>query len=457
MLGLTYFFALGLVLVFTHGHFAPNQLLALLALHLAFTVAELHRTGAEVAMPWRNEVVLAMLLGFSLFLVYSDQLIYPQNAVAHQRLRSFLGWLPVLVVLAYLALRWRWPDERVGRIGLYVTLAAMAVVFVASRTLVLSASPQPFIDVWTSSVQAVKYFLEGKNPYTQSYVDIYQGRYDYIPSFPYLPGYLLWATGWAWVSGSSDVRVSLVAAELITSGLLLGFFRRLGLEWPTALVLVALWLGFPIDLFVLEQAWLDPLLLMGFVGAAWALTARRWLACGALLGFTLATKQYALVGVAFFLLYVWRVHGLKTAGRMAAAGAVIALVLCLPFLIANPKQFWLYAVTSWASALPRLDSLSFPAWVAHKAGVADAEGLKRLFAPFTWLSFGVWIALLVWFWRHKAPTLRELFVGASVSYGWMLLFAKQSFCNYYYFLSFFVLAVTACAWAPPEKKLADEV
>jgi hypothetical protein len=35
----------------------------------------------------------------------------------------------------------------------------------------------------------------------------------------------------------------------------------------------------------------------------------------------------------------------------------------------------------------------------------------------------------------------------------VLLLAKQSFCNYYYFLSFFVIATACSAWAPvPEAK-----
>jgi hypothetical protein len=455
LLALAYFVALGLILIFTHGHLVSTPLLALVALHASYTVVELRRADRRAAAPGSHGLLLAMLLVFALCLAGSDQLIYAEPGEAQQQLDRWLPVLPLLVGLAFVALLVRRRRERAGRIAFYVAVAGVVACLIAARVLVLRASPAPHIDVWTSSVEAVRHFLDGRNPYAQSYADIYRGRYDYAPGFPYLPGYLLWASAWSAATGSSDVRVSLLAAELVTAGLVWGWLRSLGVERTIGTLLAALWLALPIDLFVLEQAWIDPVLLMGFSGAIWALTARRWLACGALLGFSLATKQYALIGAAFFVLHAWRAGGLRAAARLAAACALVFAALCVPFFVADAGAFWRNTVTSWWSARPRRDALSLPAWIAYVAEVEQPASLRRLFAPFAILSVAAWAALLFWFARRKPPTIRHLAVAVSLAYGWMFLFAKQAFCNYYYFLSFFLLAAAACQWMPPARQALE--
>ncbi len=447
MTALAYYVGLGFILVFTHGHYAEPYVLALVAVHTAFIVRELAR--GDVGPPaGLEELLAATLFLFSLFLAYSDQLIYPAGAAYQQQLKGLLRFLPMVAAALFVALRYR--EKKAGRVAALALLAGAAGLLVAVRWLTLWASPTPHIDVWTSSVAAVKYFLQGLNPYTQQYTDIYAGAYDYIPSFPYLPGYLYWATAFAGVfRGGHDVRVSLVAAELLTAGVLVFLLRALRVELLAALLGAVAWLAFPIDLFVLEQAWIDPLLVLGFALAAWALAKQKWALAGVAFGFACGVKQYAAPGVLLALPYVWRLGGRRGLARFAVGGVATVVGLFAPFLVASPERFVKYTLFSWADALPRLDSLAASAWLAHTFATKTPDGLTsfyRAFTPVTLLALGL---CGYWVWR-RPPTMRQYLAATAACYGVVLLFAKQSFCNYWYFMSFFVFAAAFAPADPPE-------
>jgi len=308
-----------------------------------------------------------------------------------------------------------------------------------ARVLVLTVSPHPVIDVWTSSQRAVDYFLAGKNPYTQSYADIYGGRYDYFPSFPYLPAYLYWATGGVILFKSAhDVRVSLLIAELLTTVCIVGIARNQRFPWTTCVLLAAVWLAFPVDLFILEEAWIDSLLLLAFAAAAWSLASNRIILSGIFLGVACSTKQYAAIGVSFFAIFAWRAYGFRGLLRMGVAALVTTLIFMAPFAVADVHQFVKYTLMSWGGALPRPDSLSFVAYLAHKYPPANEAALRALYAPYSVLAIVIWLALLAWLGVKRKPTLHDAFLGIGAATGTALLLAKQAFCNYYYFLSFFI-------------------
>lgn len=442
MTALVYFFALGVILAFTHGHFEAPFVVLLLGLHIVFVVRAVRGTRP---LPQGIATLLAGgIVVYGLLLWHGHRLVYATDRSHELCIRALLAFVAPLGALLLVALRFQ--EHGAGRAGAYASLAGIAVVLVWVRWLVPWASPEPHIDVWTSSVDAVKFFLDGKNPYLQQYRDIYGGGYDYIPSFPYLPGYLYWASAFAAIfRGDHDVRISLVFAELVTSGLLFGLLRSLAVERLTALVAVALWLAWPIDLFVLEQAWIDPLLLMAFAGGTWALSARRWALAGLSFGFALAVKQYAAPGVLLALPYVHRTGGRRGLLRFALACAGSVTALLVPFLLVSPARFIRYAIFSWADALPRLDSMSVTALLArsllHDRTPGSLTSFYRAFAPVAPLALA---ATGWWSWK-RAGTLRVVLSATAVCYGVLFLFAKQAFCNYYYFLSFFVFAA---AFAP---------
>lgn len=443
MIELGYFAALGVILVFSHGMADDAHVPALVALQLGLGVALFARADRaawqRLAPAARDGSLAVVLVVFTIFLAHGTEMLYATRGPKLEGLFDVLHWLPVAAAVA--AGGAALSRNAVGRaVGLAGILAAIAMLIYA-RVLVLETSTHPSIDVWTSSQRAVDYFLDGKNPYTQSYVDIYHGRYDYFPSFPYLPAYLYAATLGVWlVPTLHDVRVSLLASEVVVALFIFLLGRREKLPVFTCAMLVGVWLSIPVCLFILEQAWIDSLLLVGFAGAAWALSSRRMILAGVFLGLACSTKQYAVLGVSFFYVYAWRAHGMRAAIKIVLSSALVTAAFMLPFAVLDFKQFTKYTLMSWGGALPRTDSLSLPAYLAHKHPPANDEALRDMFHPFAIVQAVAWLGTLAWLARQHRPTLRQLFLAIGFATGVVLMVAKQAFCNYYYFMSFFVFA-----------------
>lgn len=441
MIELGYFAALGVILVFSHGMADDAHVPALVALTVALGIALFSKADdsalATMKPAARNTALGVVLVVFTLFLAHGTEMLYAARGAKLDALVDDLHWLPVAAVLALVGSTLS--RSVMGRAAGLFAAGAVILTLIWARWQVLETSTHPAIDVWTSSQRAVDYFLEGKNPYTQSYVDIYHGRYDYFPSFPYLPAYLYAATAGVWLVPSlHDVRVSLFASEIVVAAFLFLIARRENLSLLTCALVVCVWLALPVCLFILEQAWIDSLLLVGFAGAAWALSSKRVVAAGVFLGLSCATKQYAVLGVSFFYVYAWRALGLRAAVKLVVSSALVTTAFMLPFAVLDLRQFLKYTLMSWGGALPRTDSLSLPAYLAHKHPPHGDDELRALYHPFAFVQGAVWLGTLAWLaWQHR-PTLRQLFGAIGFATAIVLMVAKQAFCNYYYFMSFFV-------------------
>lgn len=449
------FLGVSIVLTFSHGHYGPSFVLGLTGVLVSMTAIELVRpktvlNGASPRLGW----IVAIVVG-TFLLGSNSQMIYVQQVPETQSLvNCIIGAMAVAALMpAALVLNGPWRTR-----VLLVMAGLVIVLLLAARRHVLWASPQPYIDVWTSSVQAVKYFLEGKNPYLQNYVDIYGGRYDYIPSFPYLPMWLLWSTFFAWLGkGALDVRASLVAADVLIVAGLIGLGRVFWRQWERPLLAAAAWLACPISLFVLEQSWIDTLLAAALGLSFWFLAKRWWIAAGVAVGAAVATKQYAVIAGGLLLIWVWRAGGKQAVLRFFGAAAGFGLALIVPFMLGDPARFTKFTLSSWADAKPRPDSLSLAAFLAHTGGYGTPEGMEQHYAKLGWIGPALVLGLLVVLWRRKAPTLRSAIVFIGLAYGWMFEFARQAFCNYYHFVAFFFLvaaSLPALADPPAPKAVA---
>ncbi len=431
------FLGVSIVLTFSHGHYGPSFVLALTGLLVSLTVIELWRpksvlNGSSPLLAWIGAVIVGtFLLGSNSQLIYAQQV--PETKHLVNTIIAALTVAALMPIALVLEKPWR---SRV----LIVLAASVVLLLLVTRRHVLWASPQPFIDVWNSSVQAVRYFLDGKNPYMENYVDIYGGRYDYIPSFPYLPMWLLWSTLFAWIGkGAFDVRASLVAADVIIVGALIGLGRAYWKEWERPLLAAAVWLACPISLFILEQSWIDTLLSAALALSFWFLAKRWWLAAGLAVGAACATKQYAIIAGGLLLIWVWRAGGKQAALRFFGAAAGFALALVIPFMLSDPGRFTKFTLSSWADAKPRPDSLSLAAFIAHTLDFGTPEGMQEHYSKIGWIGPAAVLALVAVLWRRKNPTLRSAIVFVGLAYGWMFEFARQAFCNYYHFVAFFFL------------------
>jgi glycosyl transferase family 87 len=420
--------------------FEANLVFPLLAAHVAYAQGLVWPRARRLGCDGAVAVLGAGLVGSTLLMVHDDAMYYAASP-KREVLDTLLQWTPIGAWAVVAAAPWR--DRVLGRVAYFAAAMSVSAALVVAHARVIEVSPTPHIDVWTSSQRAVGYLLAGKNPYPQKYDDIYHGLYDYRPGMPYWPGYLLWAAlGVVAVPKVHDVRVSLVVAELLAAFFLYGFLRRSRVRADIGVLAVAVWLAFPVNLFIFEQAWIDPLLVACFAGAAWALSAERPIVAGVALGYACGTKQYALFGALLAVAHAWRAFGLRGALRLAAATSATALALVGPFLPGAAREFYRSSVTVPASLLPRLDALTVPAYFARRRmPFADAAALNAFYAPFAWVGLAAFALTVLWLLRRRgAPTTQAWLAGCAAAYGFMLMFAKQAFCNYYYFMAFFVLS-----------------
>jgi len=305
------------------------------------------------------------------------------------------------------------------RVPLLVALHAVLGVWI------IRGNPQPLIDVYTFHVEAFRALGQGMSPYGITMPNIYEHDAYYGPGlsvngrlqfgFPYPPLSLLLA-GAGHVLGG-DYRFTNLAAMGLTA-LLIGTCRP-GRLAPAA---AALFLFTPRTLVVLEQGWTEPYV------AFW-LAATVWCACRApalaplALGLFFAIKQYTIVAALLVRLLYTRSWG--DAGRALLTAGLVAAVVTLPFVAADPAGFVRSVLELQMHQPFRADSLSYPAAWVRLTGLAP---------PPAWLAFALMAAALAVAARRAASGAAGF--AAAVTFSLLVFFAfnKQAFMNYYFFL-----------------------
>jgi hypothetical protein len=207
-------------------------------------------------------------------------------------------------------------------------IVAVLVLLGAGYALVIWGGT-PVIDVWVLLQDSARGLLHGANPYQMAFPGVPPGQDS--TCFTYWPGTFLVTAPGNWLAG--DVRwaeagclLGAVTLTAWTAG------RRSGWQVPRRLapasgLAIAAAVGVvPATALVVLQAWTEPVLLLGLVGAAvlidrypnWAVLP---------LGFALASKQYMLIMVP--LLAFWPRFG----WRRVLATAAMATVVALPWLL----------------------------------------------------------------------------------------------------------------------------
>jgi hypothetical protein len=312
----------------------------------------------------------------------------------------------------------------------WVTMVFWGAVglLILARLLTLLASPSPYIDVFTLTNQASGFLLGGHNPYTQTYTDLYNGLYDYPPGPNYWPAYYLWS---AVFRAAGDIRLGAVVADGVVAVCLPRVLASLNIDKALGRWAVLAWLAFPVSLYVLEQAWIEPVLAMLMLLVLWAFTSKRWLVAGVLLGIAAAFKQYMPLVTLFTLIVAWRNTGRQNILQTVLwAGGTFAVIM-LPFIVAAPQAFFDQTLTTYFTRAPRLDGLSVPAWLANEYGLMVNTVLMLLLYVAA-VGVGGWVV-----WRR--PTPQGWAVALVVALGGLFIFGRQAFCNYYFLLSFILL------------------
>lgn len=196
------------------------------------------------------------------------------------------------------------------------------------RVCMILSSPEPVIDVFFAQKEAVLHFLAGDNPYDSIYTNVYSIKEGTV--FAYLPAVFLLQI--PFVSLFSDPRVIMSISDVIAAFLL---FKIAG-KSPTAEVLALIYLYRTNSLFVIEQAWLAPLILLFVILLFYISQFKRtyFFLKGSVCA-VLALIQFHYLVFFIFLLLLYRKQ------RNFLLGFVIVFFsIIVPFFLWNPRAFY---------------------------------------------------------------------------------------------------------------------
>jgi hypothetical protein len=205
--------------------------------------------------------------------------------------------------------------------------------------------------------------------------------------------------------------------------------------------LTLLWLVNPVSLFVVEQSWIDPVLMLGIAGVFNLLVRKQWLAAGLVLGWVVCIKQYAaLVAlmIGFWLLGMWRARG---DGRplllVVGASVCVAMLILGPFLIWDASAFYSSTIQP-LEQLPVLhDALSLNAWAHNMLHVRIPDSYVIVTVLLCWSGIGYWVSC------GDQDEMSRMTFAICLGYGIFFLTGKTANTNYYHLVTFCVALHTA--------------
>jgi hypothetical protein len=346
------------------------------------------------------------------------------------------GWVVLLALLiAAVHLSPAWGKVLLRR-GVFLLAVAAAFGF---RIWLPIVFPNTAVDTFTVSQESAQHLLEGKNPYNTPVSEAERGtnRFGYlVRAYDYLPANLYLQTAAYGLTG--DVRYVYVFAEAVVA-LAVWLLARRRWEEGVAELVCLLFLYHPCGLFVLEQAWTDPLILLAFALYLLLREGRRDSLASAAYGYMLSLKQYL---VFFFVQWFF----LERRWRQVLIAVAVGGLTAAPFLIADWRSFVREGVLFVVLEVPfRPDSLTLFGFLWERFGIQP---------PPAWsFTVGLLITVILLVPLRRMPRLRGyLFAVTTTTFG-LFLFGSQAFCNYYYTVGGLLLLLLVLGGKREEKEL----
>jgi hypothetical protein len=304
--------------------------------------------------------------------------------------------------------------------------AALLALGAALGVWMLRASPAPAIDVWTIQQQAAEKLLGGKSVYEPGAISALDSHsFDHVVgSYIYPPLDIVLAT--ASFALTRETRFAALVSTLAGAWLLRAVARRTE-SGPTAApdLLMACLLVHPRGLFVLDQAWGEPLALPFLGGFALARLAKKPVVAAVLLGLLCGVKQHLLL----YLPALALLPGIGLQGVFLALVTVAATYV--PFVLWDHHGMWSALVGHHLGNPFRSDSLSLTA-LLWNAGIPLPMWLGFVAALASFAAVGC-----------VSRTLGALLLASTLPFFGFYLFGRQAFCNYYYLLDATILFAAA--------------
>ena len=291
---------------------------------LLAVVLPTHRT-IEAVLTRALPPVLVVGLAWQLWTMLQRSPARPFDAVP--------GWRPWFLAAAVVAVgaacaiaAGRGVVRHAGILALLATHLALGVWTIRAQP-----APSPMIDVFMFQRDAVAALLSGVNPYAITFPNPYPTGAYYGPDmvvdgrlmfgfvYPPLSAFLSVLGGWA-----GDVRYAQLGAMTLAAACM-AYTRRGRLGGLAA----GLYLFTPRNLFVLEQSWTEPFVVLFLAATVWC-AARHPRVAPVALGLFLAVKQYAVLALPLALLIGRPPMTFAGFRRIAVPAVVVVAVVTLP-------------------------------------------------------------------------------------------------------------------------------
>jgi hypothetical protein len=367
---------------------------------------------------WLVRIALTGGIAWQLFVLFTARPAFFREANPDYRVQTFgVGAEAVMILLGLVG------GRRLARIWFPIVL----VLNLGLGVWIISASPDPGIDVITVHRAAIEALMKRQDPYRISFENIYgeDAKYFYNPAaiagrriafgYPYPPVSLLFAVPGQVLAG--DFRYAELAS-LIACAALIGWSAP-GIVPQLAATLL---LTTPRGLFVLEQGWTEPIALL--LLAATVVIMRRRPREGAWIGGLLIfAKQYLFLAGPSFLRYTLGQRR-RDIVPILALSALAPAAATLPFALWHPNSFMNNVIWLQTREPFRTDSLSYLSWAAR-------QGLGQ--GSFWWAVGAACIAIVIGL-RFTPNTATGFAATVSLYSLAMFSFGSKAFCNYYYFV-----------------------
>lgn len=384
----------------THGALKFNHLIFLTLASILFFY--FHKSNYKLKFQIHEKIEKVILFIFLVFLNLKLEIIYAVDNYATLAIKGLLG-----LSLFINAISFKFNKELFKKL----LLICGAVILL----LVPLSSPSPRIDVFTILTEASQHLLNGINPYLMTYPDIYNGEYNYEPNLIYWPFPIFLNAISFFAFG--DIRFILSLLVIVSSLLI----------WKKNYIHSLYLLFFPVTIFVIEQAWLESILLPIIILLHNFLKKRKIFLAAVCLGIGCATKQFMIVPAIFSFYFILKNYSKKEAFQYFLISFTIGLGIMLPFLILDANSFLKYTISNILNYNLRLDTLSWNAYLAKFHNIQITSLVNIII-----YLVGLMTPFLIFF--KKKYLHSDLVATQILVFLVLFLFGKQAFCNYYFLL-----------------------
>ncbi|NBX69918.1 MAG: hypothetical protein EBR01_13265 [Proteobacteria bacterium] len=156
-----------------------------------------------------------------------------------------------------------------------------------------------------------------------------------------------------------------------------------------------------------------------------------------MVGIILALKQYGVLILPVLVGWFFFKQQYSELVKVLGLGLLVFILLCSPFVIWGPEEFYFSTVRQIVTQQPRLDSFSIVAFLGRNIAISKIGKLVAV------LSLSIFFVVGLMFSRIKELTVVDFVSALAVVHGWVFFWGKQAFANYYYyfFLFFFVFLI----------------